>query len=44
MKSPMLDGLSGGGGNAATRFLNIGNNIGTSFAIASHSMPKSMPE
>ena len=44
MKSSMLAGLSGTGGNAATSFLNIGNSMGTSFVIASHSMPKSMPE
>jgi hypothetical protein len=40
----MLAGLSGAGGNAATSFLNIGNSVGTSFVIASHNMPKSMPE
>ena len=44
MKSPILSGLSGAGGNAATSFRNIVNNAGTSFVIVSHKMPKSMPE
>ena len=43
-KSPMLLGVSGFGGSCSTSFLNIGSNAGTSFVIASHNMPKSIPE